>query len=148
MKITLRKFITSGLVCFLAAGCSHLPEPSSTAEVVVNVRDFGAKGDGIAVDSPAIQEAIDAVNAQGGGEVVVPAGDYLGGTILLRDDVTLRLEKDATILGSTELSDYSNPDFFVDATGQERGWCLIGLVDVKNVAIVGEGTIDGRGDNS
>ena len=131
---------------FLALGCAQLPKTVSGDVSVYNVRDFGAKGNGVAVDSIAIQRAIDTANEQGGGEVVVPAGDYLAGTILLKDNVILRLEKGATILGSHDFSDYSNPDYFVDAVGQERGWCLIGLVDVENVAIVGEGTIDGRGD--
>lgn len=143
MKSTL--LLAVSLVLSFAIGCSHLPQPVSGPGAVLNVRDFGAQGDGENVDSIAIQEAIDAANQQGGGEVVVPAGRYLAGTILLQDGVTLRLEKGAEIIGSKDLEDYSNPDFFVDATGQERGWCLIGLVDVKDVAIVGQGTINGRG---
>ncbi|UDQ97153.1 glycosyl hydrolase family 28 protein [Lentisphaerota bacterium WC36G] len=110
-----------------------------------NVKNFGAVGDGVKIDSAAIQKAIDKCNADGGGTVVVPAGNYLSGTILFKDNVTMKLEKGAVILGSKNFKDYSNPDFFVDAVKQKRGWCLIGIVDVKNVKIIGEGTIDGQG---
>ncbi len=110
-----------------------------------NVRDFGAKGDGKSLDSIPIQKTIDACSQGGGGEVLVPAGRYHCGTILLKDGVQLRLEKEAFIIGSQNLDDYQNPDLFVDAVGQERGWCLIGIIDVTHVAIIGEGTIDGSG---
>ena len=135
------------LVHLLFAGCSHTATLFPVSNTLFDVRDFGATGDGETLDSPAIQKAIDACNEQGGGEVLVPSGSYLCGTILLKNGVTLRLEKDATLVGSKDLNDYTNPDFFVDAVGQERGWCLIGLIDVQNAGIVGEGTIDGRGED-
>lgn len=138
--------LCSGFFLWLfSLACAESLTVSSGAETPLNVRDFGARGDGETVDSTFIQKAIDACSEQGGGEVRVPPGRYLCGTVLLKDGVTLRLQKGATLMGSKNLSDYQNPDFFVDAVGQERGWCLIGMIDVKNVAIVGEGTIDGRG---
>lgn len=145
--MNIRFFLISlGLLSLSAVGCSSLSVKNPASEVVLNVLDFRAQGDGVSLDSGAIQAAVDACHELGGGEVVVPKGTYLSGTVLLKDGVTLRLEEGATILGSTDFNDYKNPDFFVDATGQERGWCLIGLIDVKDAAIVGEGTIDGRGD--
>lgn len=135
------------LSCFLLGTCPVLGDMSTNKQASFNVRQFGAIGDGTTLDSLAIQQAIDAAHAAGGGEVLVPTGIYLSGTILLKDGVTLNLEKGATILGSKDLGDYSNPDFFIDAVNQERGWCLIGIIDLKNVAIVGEGTIDGRGED-
>ena len=131
----------------ILAGCNSNRVHAAEKMAILNVMDYGAAGDGKTLDSPSIQKAIDACNQQGGGEVQVPAGNYLCGTVLLKDGVTLRLEKGAVILGSKNLDDYKNPDFFMDATNQERGWCLIGLVDVKQVGIVGEGTIDGRGES-
>jgi hypothetical protein len=133
-------------LALFTGGFSHWLVAGETDSPSLNVRDFGATGDGAALDSPSIQKAIDAAHARGGGEVLVPAGNYLSGTILLKDRVTLRLEEGATILGSTQMADYSNPDAFVDAVGQERGWCLIGLIDVKGAAIVGTGTIKGNGE--
>jgi polygalacturonase len=67
------------------------------------------------------------------------------GTILLRDNVTLNLEDGAQILGSTDIADYRNIDSFTDGTGSAMGYCLIGAVEAKNVAITGAGTIDGQG---
>ena len=114
----------------------------------VNVLSHGAVNDGKTLTSTAIQKAIDDCHAKGGGTVIVPPGEYLSGTIVFKDNVTLHLEQDAVILGSHSMEDYTNPDYFVDAVGQERGWCLIGMVDVKNVAITGEGVIDGRGERA
>ena len=70
-----------------------------------NVLDFGARGDGNQIETSAIQKAIDACTLTGG-EVIFPAGDYILGTIYLKDNVTLHLQKGATILGSTNLDDY------------------------------------------
>mgnify|MGYP006274463893 CR=1 FL=1 len=141
------KFFPLGaLLCFGVAAFLPAFSGAQDDDVRLNVLDFGAVGEGETVDSPALQRAIDACAEQGGGEVRVPAGDYLCGTVLLKDGVTLHLAAGATLLGSEDLADYANPDFFVDATGQERGWCLIGIIDAEDVAIVGEGTIDGRGE--
>src|SRR6266436_2063810 len=70
-----------------------------------NVRDFGAKGDGAAKDTAAIQKALDAAHQQGGGTVVVPAGRYLSGTIHLKSNVTLYLSPGSFLLASTDNAD-------------------------------------------
>ena len=70
------------------------------------ITDFGAIGDGQTLDSPAIQKAINAA-ATKGGTVVVPPGVFLCGTIHLKSRVTLHLWQGATILGSPNLSDYT-----------------------------------------
>src|SRR4051794_9095063 len=67
-----------------------------------NVRDFGAKGDGSARDTAAIQKAIDAAEKDGGGIVVTPAGTYRSGTIHLKSNVTLQLTSGAVILASPD----------------------------------------------
>ena len=71
-----------------------------------NVRDFGAVGDQQALDTKAIQAAIDACAAQGGGTVVVPAGGYVTGSLFLRSQITLYLDAGATLLGSEDPADY------------------------------------------
>ena len=76
-----------------------------------NVRDYGAVGDGQIKDTAAIQAAIDALAAKGGGRVQIPAGTYLSGTIYLKDHITLDLETGATILGSPDKADYNADDF-------------------------------------
>ena len=111
----------------------------------MNLLDFGAVPDGQTLNTEVLQRAIDLCHGRGGGEVRVPAGVYLTGTILLKSHVTLHLEKDAVLLGSPDIRDYVNPDLFVDAVGQKRGWCLIGIVDLEHVGIVGEGIVNGQG---
>src|SRR5947209_3225900 len=74
----------------------------------VDVTEYGAKGDSATLNSAAIQKAIDNCNKSGGGKVIFPAGKYLSGTIVLKDNVTLSLQKGAVILGSTNLEDYQN----------------------------------------
>ena len=76
-------------------------EKERALETGWNVRSYGAKGDKQANDKSAIQQAVDDCNRAGGGTVVVPSGDYLTGTIRLKDHVTLQLEAGATLWGST-----------------------------------------------
>jgi hypothetical protein len=111
----------------------------------VNVKDYGATGDGTTLDSKAIQKAIDACTQQGGGKVIFPAGKYLSGTIAIKNNITLRLEKDAVILGSTNIEDYENKDPFTDGLGIDVGWALLVAVDASNIGIEGEGAINGQG---
>ncbi|MEW4922867.1 glycosyl hydrolase family 28 protein [Algibacter sp. 2305UL17-15] len=110
-----------------------------------SIKEFGAIGDYKTNNTLAIQSAIDACHKSGGGEVLVEGGDYVTGTILLKDNVTLKIEENASLIGSENPEDYRNIDSFVDATGQVRGKCLIGAIDAKNIGLVGTGVIDGRG---
>lgn len=100
---------------------------------VFDVMEYGVKADGDTNDAAAIQKAIDACHSAGGGEVVLPAGDYLSGTLILKDNITLRLSAGATLWGSPKIEDYS-PRHLIYARGAE------------NIAVVGEGTIQGNGD--
>lgn len=111
----------------------------------VEVTSYGAKGDSVTLNTVAIQKAIDDCNKTGGGKVIFPAGKYLSGTIVLKDNVTLQLQKNAFILGSTDVNDYQNMDPFADGLGVDVGWALIVAVDAKNIGIEGEGAIDGQG---
>ncbi|HPA17950.1 MAG TPA: glycosyl hydrolase family 28 protein [Verrucomicrobiae bacterium] len=100
--------------------------------VPVDVRAAGAKGDGVAMDTAAIQGAIDRVAAGGGGEVRVPAGRYRIGSLQIRDAVRLHLEAGAILMGSADLKDYT--------LGR-----LIYAEGAKGIVIEGEGEIDGSG---
>ncbi len=111
----------------------------------VNVKGYGATGDGTTLDSKAIQKAIDACAQQGGGKVIFPAGKYLSGTIVIKDNITLLLQKDALILGSTDIEHYDNIDPFTDGLGIDVGWALLVAVDARNIGIEGDGAIDGQG---
>ena len=111
-----------------------------------NIMDYGVKGDGVTLNTSNIQKAIDQVSLQGGGEIYFPAGKYLTGSIILKDGVSLHLSKGATILGSTNLNDYPiNPAKYISHINRYTNRYLIYAEGVKNIAIKGEGTIDGQG---
>jgi len=101
---------------------------------VYSVKTYGASGNGTTLDTAAIQKAIDAAAAAGGGIVYFPAGRFLSGTITLRSNITLHLAPGAVLLGSKRIADY-NPKHLIYAKG------------VSNIAIEGSGTIDGQGDS-
>jgi len=109
------------------------------------VSKFGALGDGRTPDTEPIQKAIDACTTEGGGTVRLPAGRYLSGSFLLKNNVTLHLDEGAVLLGSTNPGDYRSFDSFREGTGNELGYAFISAVDVSNVAITGKGVIDGQG---
>lgn len=108
--------------------------------------DFGAKGDGKALDSQAINAAIDACNKAGGGMVYLRPGVYRSGTVILKSNVTLYLEAGSTILGSLDLNDYTampGPP----ANGDANQKHLIFAKNAENVTLAGPGLIDGQGQN-
>ena len=117
---------------------------SYTPKVTLNVRDYGATGDGKTNDRVALQETIDRCAVFGGGEVVVPAGDYLTGALALRSDVVLRLEKDATLLGTPEFDDYPVTQVRWEGRWIQGHIALIYAIDANRIGIVGPGKIVGN----
>ena len=105
------------------------------------ITSFGAIGDGKHSNTEAFRKTIGACRDQGGGQVVVPAGTFLTGPIELADNMALVLEKGATIRGSENFKDYE----VTDRNGKRSVVPLIGGKRLTNVAIRGEGTIDGAG---
>jgi len=111
-----------------------------------NIVNYGAKSDTTVLSTAAIQKAIDDCSKAGGGRVMVPAGQYKIGTIILKSDVHLFLEQGATLYGSTDLKDYKPmKSDYVSLRTQTNTIQLIYADKVKNVVIDGYGTIDGRG---
>ncbi|MBR2838060.1 MAG: polysaccharide deacetylase family protein [Kiritimatiellae bacterium] len=133
--------------CLAAAFAAAFAAAAGAADF--SVRDFGAKGDGAAKDTAAIQRAVDAAHAAGGGRAVIPAGTYLSGTVWLKDGVELRLEKGAVLKGSTDRRDYNAndcfPENFWSDSEEWSGGHLVVAYKAENVAITGEGVIDGSG---
>ncbi|MCF6332454.1 MAG: glycosyl hydrolase family 28 protein [Draconibacterium sp.] len=112
---------------------------------IYNILDYGAINDGQTINTRAIQNAIDSCSKQGG-TVVFPAGDFLTGTLYLKSNVTLHLAENATILGSTDINDYphNSPGYkFYGDTWVKQS--LIYAEKQENIAITGNGTIDGQG---
>lgn len=124
----LKSFLTLVVVLMLAGFGVSL------AATGFDPRDFGATGDGRTKDTVAIQRAIDAA-AKDGGTVRLAGGTFLCGTLTLKSGVTLRIEKGATLLGSTEHADYR----------KNRWLALIEANGQRDIAITGEGVIDGQG---
>lgn len=93
-----------------------------------------------------IQALINEKYRNGGGTIIIPKGNHVSGTIILKDNITLHLEKGANIIGSEKIEDYPLPEnYFIDAMGEERGRALIYADQAENIAITGEGVINGRG---
>ena len=129
-----------GSLVLALIGCLHLQAKD------FNIRDFGAQPDTTVLSTQAIQQAIDACSEAGGGRVVVPAGHYKTGTIVLRSHVHLYLELGATLYGSTQIEDYRPmKSDYVSLRTQTTTVQLIYADKVKDVCIDGYGTIDGRG---
>lgn len=114
------------------------------ANQVLDVTKAGVVGDGTTLNTANIQKVIDECAAAGGGIISFPAGRYLTGTIQIKSNVTLRIEEQATLLGSTNAADYRNLDPFIDGSGHPLGHALVVAVDAENVGIEGKGTVDGQ----
>jgi len=142
-KYSLSGFLVLILSCLLNSAVlgSQFPAPSLTAgksakKIVSNILSFGAKGDGITLNTTVIQSAIDSLADAGGGKLVFPAGRFLSGSIVLKSGVELSFQKNAILLGST------NPDHYKSL----NRWKALILADGQtNIAISGKGTIDGQG---
>ena len=117
----------------------------SVSATEYNILEFGAVSDGKTVCTKAIQAAIDK-SSENGGKVIIPAGDFVTGTLFFRNNTSLVLEKNARLLGSTQLSDYPQTSvgfrFYGDTWANQS---LIIAHNVNNISIEGLGTIDGQG---
>jgi hypothetical protein len=121
---------------------SATSDPNAGARIY-NVRDFGAKGDGQTLDSAAVQSAIDACTKDNGGTVLIPAGDFVVGTVQLKSNVTLHLAAAGRLLGSGKPEHYSAGKGVPPGNGNV---VLLYAVDADNITIEGSGTVDGHGD--
>src|SRR5882672_2985960 len=143
------------------AGCttsSTTPESSAATQTAAvptgqfNVRSYGAKGDGDALDTAAINQAIEAAAAAGGGTVVFPAGNYLSFSIHLKSHVALYLDMGATIVAAEPSADLSvgydapeptpgppNTDHWEDFGHSHWHNSLIWGEDLVDIAITGPG---------
>jgi len=102
---------------------------------------YGAKADGTTKDTKALQQAIDACAARGGGTVRLAPGTFLTGPITLRSHITLEIDPHATILGSQDKEDYPEARELREASVQP----LIHATNAEDITITGGGTIDGGG---
>jgi polygalacturonase len=128
-------------VCLTVATLVTLAAPMFAAKVC-DVRKYGAKGDGTTKDTKAIQAAIDdCARQKKGGTVTLNGGTFLSAPIVLKSNTSLNLAGGATLLGSKDFDDYPKLEVF-RAPGRQS---LVSADHAENIAIIGNGTIDGNG---
>jgi len=143
-------------LCFQAVTVAHAQRSKATAPalgVVFDVRVFGAKGDGKALDSPAINKAIDQAAAKGGGTVFIPAGNYRSFSIRLKSNITLYFDQGATLIagspndgdGRYDLPEANPWDKYQDFGHTHWHNSLIWGENIHDVSIMGPGVIWGKG---
>jgi polygalacturonase len=157
----IRQFTLSLLILALATSAftsGHTVHPTATIVVAqkaraYDVRKYGAKGDGKALDSPAINKAIDAAAAAGGGTVLLLAGTYRSFSIRLKSNVALYLDQGATILaadpkdgdGKYDVPEPNQWDQYQDFGHSHWHNSLIWGENLENISILGPGRIWGKG---
>jgi polygalacturonase len=138
-----RQLVAAGAGFAAQAGRAAPVAADAMGARVYNVRDHGAKGDGKTLDTAAVQSAIDACNKDRGGTVLVPAGDFLVGTVELKSNVTLHIAASGKLLGSATPGDFSAGKGVPPSNGNV---VLLYAAEAENVTVEGRGTIDGQGD--
>jgi polygalacturonase len=137
----------------VALHAATVAQSATPLAAVYDVRSFGAKGDGRTLDTDAINKAIEAAAAAGGGTVHLPAGRYLSFSIRLKSHVSLWIDIGAVLVaadpakdgGKYDLPEANQFDLYQDFGHSHWQNSLIWGIDVEDVAIVGLGLIDGRG---
>ncbi len=134
-------------ILLLAVGITAIARMSN----VFNVKNYGVVGDGLTLDTAGINRAIKTCSSSGGGTVYFPAGIYLSGSIEFKSNITVYIDAGATILGApNNINAYNLPEKLPFRAFQDFGhshWknSLIWGVNLKNIAVIGNGIIDGGG---
>ena len=145
---------TTGLLASPAtvlAGGADLNDPPpgrNSGTKIYNIRDFGAVGDGMTLDTAALQKAIDACNKDEGGIVLVPAGVFVIGTVQMKSNVILHIAAMGVLSGTDDGKQYyadNNIPLTGDTTLRDGNVGLIFAINAENFTIEGDGTIDGNG---
>src|SRR5687768_9084292 len=130
----------------------HAQATQPSTPMVYDVRAFGAAGDGKQLDSPAINSAIEAAAARGGGTIYFPAGDYLSTSIRLKSNIALYLDQGATIVAASPKDGHkydppepNESDQFQDFGHTHWKNSLIWGIELEDVSILGPGKIFGQG---
>ncbi|HEX8279229.1 MAG TPA: glycosyl hydrolase family 28-related protein, partial [Segetibacter sp.] len=137
------------VVCFLVNAQKHnLPPvqlPSFKTDTV-NIVSYGAKADGITLNTKSVNTAVAESSKKGGGVVLIPAGLWLTGPIELKSNVNLHLQKNALLQFTTDFSQYPLIESNWEGLPQMRNQSPVWATNAQNIAITGYGIIDGGGD--
>jgi hypothetical protein len=134
-----KKCVLFGLIFLAGCCCLYADDvrPAHITMTVFNVKDYGATGKKLDNAGPAIQKAIDAAAAAGGGVVYLPPGEFTSGTLRLRSHVNIYIESGATLFASED------PAAFDLQKAQSKDALFFGE-DLEDISIAGRGTVDGQ----
>lgn len=156
MKITLHKGILAGALLLAAAGqvsaqnysWTNLPkiaEPQFKADTF-NISKYGAKPDGVTLNTESINAAINDCSAKGGGVVLIPQGLWLTGPVVLKSNVNLHVSRAALVQFTSDKSKYKLVEGNYEGHPAVRNESPISGTNLSNIAITGEGVLDGHGE--
>ncbi|NCD70991.1 glycoside hydrolase family 28 protein [Mucilaginibacter sp. R11] len=111
-----------------------------------NIAHFGAKGNGQALNTVSINNAITACNKNGGGVVTIPTGIWLTGPVVLKSNVNLHINRDAVLLFTKDFDQYPLVEGNWEGLPSARNQSPISGKNLENIAITGSGIVDGNGD--
>ena len=114
-----------------------------------DIREYGAKPDGVNINTKAIQAAIDQCSQSGGGCVLISGGTFVSGTLHIKSNVCLEIDVTARLLGSPDLNDYTTDTHWCRYGEGPSGYtlidrCFLYAQDAENITICGGGIIDGN----
>lgn len=112
----------------------------------INIQHFGAKGDARTLNTKSINDAILTASRQGGGVVLIPAGYWMSGPIELQNNVNVHLDDNAFVQFTADFDQYEIVEGNYEGKPSARNQSPISGQDLENIAITGNGTIDGNGD--
>ena len=114
-------------------------------DLKVLLPDFGAVGNGVELCTEAFEKAIETLSSRGGGHLIVPAGIWLTGPIVLKSNIDLHIEKGAVVLFSPDVELYPLVETVFEGLDTRRCQSPVSGRNLTNVAITGQGAIDGNG---
>ncbi len=138
--------------CLIAAQLSAFAQPLPVIKSVLFKKDsfsivkYGAVADGLVLNTKSINAAIDACNKRGGGTVLVPAGIWLTGPIVLKSNTNLHLAENALLQFTSNMNEYPLVEGNWEGLPAVRNQSPLSAINAENIAITGEGIIDGGGD--
>ena len=149
-----------GIAVLLLAGCvtsrvqgqqyswQHLPRVNKPEfkKDTINILKYGAKADGITLNTTSINKAISACSAKGGGVVLIPQGLWLTGPLVMKSNVNLHVSRAALLQFTDDKTQYKLVEGNYEGHAAVRNESPISGTNLTNIAITGEGIIDGHGD--